>query len=557
MRQIIIFLTIITGLAINIHAQTERKSIAEQFTSSTCGPCGIINPGFDALLQANSDKITSIKYHMSWPAPGNDPMYHHNPTDNNARRTYYNVNTVPHVQIDGPLWSGNPGSVNQSHINNASSQPSPFVMQLHHELNEDETVINVSIMIEAEEAVDAGLTLHNVVIEKHIHFNSPPGTNGETDFYNVMKKMLPTSGGTELDAFAAGDYIILEGSWTHENVYDIEELAAVGFIQNNLSKEVFYAEISSEENLTPLYSLDADVVSTSNFTTDNCTGMLNPLVVIRNNGEETLTSATIKYHVNGEEVHTFDWTGNLGSFEKVEIELPEFTFSILEENEFVIYIEEPNGQTDMYPKNDTLTTIINKAAVTDDEAKLTLKLDDHPEETSWEIVNSMGEVVYSGGDYTQGGQFIQETFTFEEEDCYTIFIYDAGGNGFGTGGFVTFHVGGELIMQEMGDWGSELENQFEYASFVGVEENHDPISMEMFPNPAENHVQLNVYTSNNHNLDLQLLDLTGKALYKESLAGNSGYHTVNIDLSSMDNGVYFVMINDGVNKKYEKLIVQK
>lgn len=38
------------------------------------------------------------------------------------------------------------------------------------------------------------LVAHNVVIEKHIHFNTAPGTNGEKDFYNVMKKMLPGSG---------------------------------------------------------------------------------------------------------------------------------------------------------------------------------------------------------------------------------------------------------------------------------------------------------------------------------------------------------------------------
>src|SRR5690348_14617093 len=80
----------------------DRMVIIERFTSSTCVPCAQNNPVMDAFLNSQDpDKVTSIAYHMNWPAPGNDPMYLYNPNDNNGRRTYYGVNAIPQAFMDG------------------------------------------------------------------------------------------------------------------------------------------------------------------------------------------------------------------------------------------------------------------------------------------------------------------------------------------------------------------------------------------------------------------------------------------------------------------------
>jgi hypothetical protein len=106
---------IMIGLLLPFLAWTQmpRMLLSENFTSTTCVPCAQQNPAYDALLSANEDIITSIKYHMSWPSPGNDPMYLHNTIDNNARRTYYGINSVPHLYMSGFVpWnacSGKPG----------------------------------------------------------------------------------------------------------------------------------------------------------------------------------------------------------------------------------------------------------------------------------------------------------------------------------------------------------------------------------------------------------------------------------------------------------------
>ena len=96
--------------ALKVNAQNERVLLLESFTNTGCGPCAAYNPGMDALIANNLDKLVAIKYHVNWPSNA-DPMYLHNTVDNSARTGYYGVNSVPHVVVDGNRFSGNSGNV--------------------------------------------------------------------------------------------------------------------------------------------------------------------------------------------------------------------------------------------------------------------------------------------------------------------------------------------------------------------------------------------------------------------------------------------------------------
>src|ERR1035437_2179900 len=85
-------------------SQSQRFVMFEEFTNASCGPCASQNPAFDALLNSNTSKCTSIKYHTNW--PGVDPMNAQNPTDAGARVTYYQVTGVPYACMDGSPITG-------------------------------------------------------------------------------------------------------------------------------------------------------------------------------------------------------------------------------------------------------------------------------------------------------------------------------------------------------------------------------------------------------------------------------------------------------------------
>jgi hypothetical protein len=388
-------------------SQSQRMVLLEQFTQASCGPCASANPAIKNLLAGNPDKITSIFYHTSW--PGYDPMYLHNTDDQNGRVTYYGVNSVPYSVLDGNYYNGFPSGWNINTVNNRYSVPSPLEIKIYSHLSPDQTKFHVYMLIEATEDLSGNLAAHMVVIEKLIQFASPPGSNGETQFVNVLKKMLPSKTGTMLLPMEEGEYVILEGEWKHANVYSLPQLAVVGFVQNNANKEVLQAANSSSTPFTPLFTTDVEVTEIKNIPQYNCMGSIQPVAKIRNNGTADITSMDIVYSMNGGEPLTYAWTGNLAFLESVSVELPESVFNVLDENTLEVIALNPNGTNDEYTKNNTYIRIIDKSLLVTSPVSLALKLDNNPQETTWELKNSQGTVLYSGGSLHTGRRIHHRT----------------------------------------------------------------------------------------------------------------------------------------------------
>ncbi|NOX85454.1 MAG: T9SS type A sorting domain-containing protein [Chlorobi bacterium] len=534
-------------------SQSQRMVLAEECTSATCWPCGQQNPAFDALLQSNSDIITSIKYHVWWPAPGNDPMYLDNKADNANRTNYYGVTGVPHVMLDGTYFNGQPYQVTQSLINNAAAVPSPFEIQVYQELSPDEDTIYLTTLIHATDQVSGNLVAHVVVIEKHIHFNSPPGTNGEKDFYNVMKKLLPTQGGAQMpSSMEDGDYVILQDSWPVENVYDNNELAAVSFVQNHSTKEVFQAANSSTDPITPVYALDAEILDVMDVTEYNCSGSVTPTVVIRNNGSTDLTSFTLHYSVNDGEQQTYEWSGDLAFLETAEIQLSTLDFTVQDTSHLVISCDNPNGTTDDYPSNNTSSSAMYEASLISGNVVLALILDDHPEETTWEIYNSNGDVVQDGGPYDTPGQMIIP-IELDYSDCYQFVIHDAGGNGTD---YYALVYGGSNIIFEGSDFGSIERNEFQYT-IVGIEETELISNINIFPNPATDKLNIDFYLSDYAPVNISITDMVGKVVYSEQIdQASPGPKQLEINTTNLLPGIYLLKVDAGGGSFVRKVSIR-
>jgi hypothetical protein len=541
-------------------AQTPRMVLAESFTSTTCGPCGSQNPAFDALLHANEDKITSIKYHMSWPAPGNDPMYHHNTVDNNARRSYYNINSVPHVHMDGNYYNGLPVNINQARINAAAAVPSPFEIRMQHRLSDDLDSVYVTMMIRATDQVSGQLVAHIAVIEKEIHFTTPPGTNGEKDFYNVMKALLPSKNGTILPSFPVGAYVVIETAWELKNVYNNSQIAAVGFVQDNNSKHVHQAANSTSEPLVPFFANDAAVTRIQNITKVNCSGTLSPVIELTNYGSNELVSADITINVNSNVVQEIEWTGSLSFMEKVQIEVSEIQFVVEEQNTLMVLIDAMNGGEDEYLLNNAITTEISQSPFLTGNLLLFLLLDNSPEETTWEILNSQGTVVMSGGPYSTPGGVVSLPVSFDAGDCYELIVYDAGGNGMccgnGTGYYALIANGNQAIFSGQG-FGSIDRNEFTYG-FVGVNEaliGNEGISLH--PNPAGDKVfvRLSNYMEGNP-VSIRLTDLSGRLISERNTIRASEKQSIEVDLDGVGAGLYLITVQLNSEVYTKKLIVR-
>lgn len=552
MNKHFIILFLLAGLTFGVKAQSMRMLLAEGFTSSTCGPCASQNPAFDALLHNNMDKITSIKYHMSWPAPGNDPMYLHNTVDNNARRSYYNVNSVPHVQLNGNVFSGMPSQINQNTINTHANQPAVLDIKLHHRLSDAQDSIFVTMLIKANEAVSGSLVAHIAVIEKEIHFTTAPGTNGEKDFYNVMKALIPSRNGTLLPALQANEYVIIEAAWKLANVYNINQLAAVAFVQNNTSKYVYQAANSTTDPLTPFYANDAEVKSIENGMAFNCNGKMSPKAVITNNSADPLTAATIEFAVNGEVVQTVNWTGSLTFRQTATVDAGLINFGLLNSNNLTATITTVNGAADGYAANNTFTLPFASAPILTQPITVYILLNTKPQETSWEVLNANGELVQSGGPYATPGAVITQVLEIPQGACYEFVMKDAAGNGLCCGdgiGFYAILEGSNTTPIFSGQsFGYEERNQIAYG-FVGVDETATETKIQLQPNPTSNDFSFSINLKQTSEVKILIHDLSGRLMISNSYGQlEAGQHLLSQTVSDLTTGVYMVSIkyNNGI-----------
>jgi hypothetical protein len=392
------------------------------------------------------------------------------------------------------------------------------------------------------------------VIEKHIAFASPPGNNGEKDFYNVMKKMLPTPTGTQLpDEMEAGDYVILQSSWMLENIYDMDELGVVGFVQSKILKDVHQAANSSTDPLSPVYASDAELLNIMNVPSSNCSGMMSPVLVIRNNGSDELTAATIEYSINGGETQSYNWTGSLQFLETDEVELGDLTFDVMDENDFSVELVSINEGDDDYPINNGHSMMITRAADVTMNPGLWFLLDDKPEETTWEILNSNGEVVQSGGPYTEANGQVFEPVTVSSSDCYEFIIYDAGGDG--TDYYAMVYANNDIAF-EGGNFGAMEKNEFGY-DLVSVGEPQAYTDLQVYPNPATDLINVNFYMPETSQVTISIVDMVGKEVYRND-AGTEGYgpKAYRVNTSMLQAGFYFLRIEVANDTYLQKISIR-
>jgi hypothetical protein len=332
MKKLLLISLLLFAGVIFVQAQTQRMVLYEGYSNASCGPCASQNPTTNALIAANPSKVVPIKYQVNW--PGSDPMNAQTQTWVGPRVTYYNITGVPATRVDGPAST----SVTQTVINTRYAVSSPFFMEVNHTFNAAEDSVFFEVYIEAAQNYSGtSLVLQTAMVEKHIHFASQAGSNGETDFYNVMRKMYPNASGTSLpSSWTLGDDTTFYfAELIPAYIYDFDQIAFVAFIQSNSDKSVQQATKTI---------LDQYVAFNSNNIPQDpgCYTDFAFQLTLINLGKTPITSLDIEYGIVGGTPSTYNWTGNLDFGETELVNLPAIT---LPGTSVEVYaeIQNPNG----------------------------------------------------------------------------------------------------------------------------------------------------------------------------------------------------------------------
>ncbi|MDR0970168.1 MAG: T9SS type A sorting domain-containing protein [Lentimicrobiaceae bacterium] len=535
------------------NTQNQRTLLVERFTNAGCGPCAYYGPAFTALLEANADKLASIEYH--WYYPGNDPMHNHNPEDPNGRMNYYNQNGVPFCALSGNYFQGNIANLTQAKIDESYVIPTPVEMRMHHYFSPNQDSIYVTLLIRSDEAISGALKGHIVIIEKEIHFAAPAGSNGEKDFYNVVKKMLPTRSGTTLSDFESGDYAVIQGSWKLANVYDFDQLSAVGFLQDN-SEHVHQAIYSSTNPIVPFYETDASMTKIQNIPSFNCNGLISPVVTLENYGAETLTSATIEVSVNGSVIHSEEWTGSLLPFKTKNLTLENLEFDLEEKNTVTITVSNPNGNQDEYAKNNSISYDFDRSKnANGTEIQVVLRTNNAPEEISWKIRDDNGQIVAESEPYTQPNTTILTPVELPGLGCYEFTIYAE--NGLTNNGNGVYIVTSNNVELFRGNNFVGSERNFIAYGFVGLDEISATNEAKIYPNPTTGTVSIDLSLTKNTDVEIVTSDISGRVVSSKIFNNlKVGSHTLINWAENLNKGIYIVTIKTNAQVITQKLVVE-
>ena len=186
-------------------------------------------------------------------------------------------------------------------------------------------------------------------------------------------------------------------------------------------------------------------------------------------------------------------------------------------------------------------------------ATLTITFDDYPAETSWDIKDSSGNVVFSGGTYDS--QAKRSTITIPnciDTGCYTFNMKDSYGDGmccsYGNGSYSLTENATGNVLASGGSFTNLDSTNFcvggaNISSFAGnlSSESNSVLSPELsiYPNPSSNYITVFIRDQKMENYSV--FNMLGQTVIKGKIADKK------IDISKLQNGVYQIIFSS--NKK--------
>lgn len=223
------------------YSSENKVVILESFTNVGCYPCPVTNKIIRQLSNETygRNKLVVVKFPVNFPAP-NDLFYLAAKEICDFRIDYYNVFYAPTIIIDGILKPVASDSVSiKTAIDSRLSVTPRFAVNVSSILEGDYT-IDISIRILDSSSINmSDLVINTVITESDIEFQQPPGSNGETKFYDIIRLMLLSINGIVLRQLIDQSELSFEFEDVLLSDWNLEKLNAVIYIQNTSTKEVY------------------------------------------------------------------------------------------------------------------------------------------------------------------------------------------------------------------------------------------------------------------------------------------------------------------------------
>lgn len=333
------------------------------------------------------------------------------------------------------------------------------------------------------------------------------------------------------------------------NIFTADQKNRMITVMNNSIRR---ASLKNSDALTPGILLTNDASTLVVNLNINCNKTFSPRIKITNKGTAPLTQASIRYGVDNQNLQTYNWTGTLANNQSQNVTLSSITSTTGVHN-FNSTILSTNGTTDQNTANNSSNIdfeLLNTVNYTSNTVNFALQQDYYGKETTWELKNTAGVVLYKGGPFTNNTTetgplpaLITETFNLSSNDCYTFSIYDSGGDGicctFGVGSYSLKTPSGDIIVSGGQFTGSDI-TKFSINS-LATNEFESKSSVYLYPNPTANLLQIAVENKLEMPENYTIINTLGQIIKAKKIDSEAD---LSINVSNLTQGIYFLKLSN-------------
>ncbi|MBJ04689.1 MAG: hypothetical protein CMP65_02145 [Flavobacteriales bacterium] len=295
----------------------------------------------------------------------------------------------------------------------------------------------------------------------------------------------------------------------------------------------------------------------------------NPIVKIKNQGSQNLTSVEIVYGFDNYNPNIYTWVGNLEFGQSEIVMLPPINwYSWDDDLSFYARVNSPNFNEDEYNVNDILYTNYEYVQEYPSKFAMYFKTNNFPNESSYELRDNFGNLIFekTGMD---ANTLYRDTFELAP-GCYKLQILDTGGspysnedglawwaNNDGSGYARLRSVPGGFFKYYEPDFGSELTDYFRIGEYsIDLKDHSFAPFFEVYPNPSKNYLNIDFEFVDKSNVNIFLLDITGQIIFDKRFY-NSSSNSIKIDISNFPTGIYTCVLKTSADIFNKRVVVIK
>ncbi len=532
-----------------VSTNPENKNvILEEYTGINCVWCPAGHIIAQNIQDNNPNDVSLINIHVGGFANPSSGQPDFRTPFGSAIANAAGANFYPSGSINRHVFSGNSSAMGRDQWSSRANQilgESSYVnvgVEASIDISNNELTVHVEAYYTGNSPEDTNKL--NIALLQNNTKGPQTGGNMGNEYIHMHRLVWMVTGqwGVDIAPTTIGTFIDETFTYTIPTEYngifaDVAEMEVVAFLTETTQ------EVPTGSRAYPTYTgfthaNDANARYVEPIA-PQCGFDFAPQVNIQNFGSDDLTSIDISYSVNGGATQNYTWNGLLTPLANETVTLPEISYTNEAVNTITITLENDDNNS-----NNVVEGNFDNAIETTSSVKMILNTDNAGSQCTWDITNSAGEIIYSGGPY-ENNQNIQEDFVLPIE-CYAFNLYDSAGNGGGS--IVLFDSESNVIVSNPGDYEDGLQAFFTTNGQLGIGENVFR-NLAIYPNPAS--TVLNI--DNAANSTIIVYDLLGRTIIiKNNISLNE-----QLNVSQLNAGTYLMKISNEDTTITKKFIIKK